>query len=87
MTMLEAVYVECKEEMRIVAIKPKPAFRPLFEKAETKAQSDIILLKDTEGGKASPGDQDTTETKPCLWWRRGRAELHPEQRFEVLLAA
>jgi site-specific DNA recombinase len=35
MTMLEAVYVECQEEKRIVAIKPKPAFRPLFAIATT----------------------------------------------------
>ena len=47
MTMLDAVYAECKEEKRFVAVKPKPAFRPLFEIAETKAQSGIILLKDT----------------------------------------
>ena len=87
MTMLEAVYVECKEEKRIVAIKPKPAFRPLFEIAEMKAQSGIILLKDTESGKASSDSQNTTETNPCLWWRRGRVELYPKQRFEVLLAA
>ena len=28
-TMLDAVYVELKDEKRIVAIKPEPAFRPL----------------------------------------------------------
>ena len=66
MTMLDAVYVECKEEKRIVAIKPKPACRPLFEIAETKAKSGIILLKDVESGKASSDGQDTTENNPCL---------------------
>jgi hypothetical protein len=29
--MLEAVYVDALEEKRIVAIKSKPAFRPLLE--------------------------------------------------------
>ena len=87
MTMLDAVYVECREEKRIVAIKPKPAFRPLFEIAETKARSGIILLKDAEGGKASSDNVNTTETNPCLRWRRGRVELPLKQRFEILLAA
>ena len=48
MTMLEAVYIECKEERRIVAIKPKPAFKPLFEIALTKADSGVVLLKDDD---------------------------------------
>jgi hypothetical protein len=48
MTMLEAVYVECKEERRIVGIKPKPAFKPLFEIALTKAESGVVLVKDDD---------------------------------------
>jgi hypothetical protein len=48
MTMLEAVYVECKEEKRIVGIKPKPAFKPLFEIVLTKDESGVVLVKDDE---------------------------------------
>ncbi len=73
--MLEAVYVECKEEKRIVGIRPKPAFRPIFEIAETKLRSGITLIKDIDKNKAPSVGDDATETEPCLWWRRGRVEL------------
>ncbi|MDP2954273.1 MAG: recombinase family protein, partial [Chloroflexota bacterium] len=33
LAMLDAVYVDAKEEKRIVAIKPKPPFRPVFQVA------------------------------------------------------
>ena len=36
MTMLSEVYVDNVEEKRIVAIRPKPAFRALFEIATTR---------------------------------------------------
>ncbi len=72
MSMLEAVYVECKEEKSIVAIKPKPAFRPIFEIAETKARSGITLTKDEYNEKASSVVDDATENGMCSWWRRGR---------------
>ena len=82
MTILEAVYVECKEEKRIVAIKPKPAFRPLFELASTKAGSDVVLLREEDVNKTeTPASGDTgAETNPCSWWRRGRVEL-PVQKI------
>jgi len=44
--MLEAVYVDAKEEKRIVGIKAKPAFKPIFDLAETIEGSGITLLKD-----------------------------------------
>ena len=47
-TMLEAVYLDCKEEKRIVAIKPKPAFKPLFLIALTKADSGVVLVRDDD---------------------------------------
>ncbi len=83
MTMLDAVYVECKEEKRIVAIKPKPAFRPLFEIANTRSGSGVVLIKEetpARGNTGAPG-------LPCSWWRRGRVELHLKHGIEVLLAA
>ena len=75
MSMLEAVYVECKEEKRIVGIKPKPAFRPIFEIVETRSRSGITLIKDIDNNKAPSVGDGATETEPCLWWRRGRVEL------------
>ncbi len=68
MTMLDAVYVECREEKRIVAIKPKPAFRPLFDIANTRSGSGVVLIKEeapAHGGTGAPTDS-------CSWWRRGR---------------
>ncbi len=49
--MLDAVYVDTVEEKRIVAIRPKPAFRPLLEIATTREGSDIVLVDDTKEGE------------------------------------
>jgi site-specific DNA recombinase len=69
MTMLDGVYVDTKEERRIVALKPKPAFKPLLQIATTKEGSGIILYneKTLAQGESSDGS--------CSWWRRGRVEL------------
>ena len=68
LTMIDAVYVDAKEDKCIVAVKPKPAFRPIFEVATTKEGSGVILIKEL------PNQADPEA--PCLWWRRGRVELH-----------
>ncbi len=46
LTMLDAVYVDAKQEKRIVAIKPKPPFRPVFQVAATKEGSGVMLLNE-----------------------------------------
>jgi len=69
LSMLDAVYVDAKEEKRIVGIKPKPPFRPIFQVATTKEGSGVVLMK--EPPESTGGS--------CLWWRRGRVEL-PVQR-------
>ena len=84
MTMLDAVYVDTVEERRIVAIRPRPAFRPLLEIATMREGSGIVLVTeppaDEEGQPAEmpsappPGGQGANGV-PCLWWRRGRVEL------------
>lgn len=88
-TMLDAVYVDCKDRRRIVSIRPKPAFRPLFEVASTREGSKVVLVNenDSEKEKASSDDEDALPNTPCSWWRRGRVELPPEQLFEVRIAA
>ena len=47
LTMLDAVYVDSKENM-IVAIKPKAPFKPVFEVATTREGSDVVLVHDRE---------------------------------------
>ena len=64
--MLDGVYVDAKEERRIVALKPKPAFKALFDIATTKEGSGVILYNEkTPALSGSPDDL-------CSWWRRGR---------------
>ena len=95
-TMLDAVYVECKEEKQIVAIKPKPAFKPLFGVATTKQGSGIVLIsgdsagyvsRDVEQTKTPPSHNEGVLGLPCFWWRRGRVDLHLKQDLAVLVAA
>ena len=46
LTMLDGVYVDAKEERRIVALKPKPSFKALFQIATTKEGSGVILYNE-----------------------------------------
>ncbi len=74
-TMLDAVYVDTVDERRIVAIRPRPAFRPLLEIATMRAGSGIVLVHDRAGdtekpNQPPPGGQEADES--CSWWRRGR---------------
>ena len=45
LTMLEAVYFDVKQTRSIVAIKPKPPFRPIFQVAVTRKGSGIHIIK------------------------------------------
>ena len=74
--MLEAVYIDTVEERAIVALKPKPAFRALFQIATTREGSGVILYKE------NPPDQfpSPEDDLPCSWWRRGRVELPVQTR-------
>jgi len=72
LTMLDAVYVDAKEEKAIVAIQPKAPFRPIFHVATTKEGSGVLLMK--EPPEIPP------EADLCSWWRRGRVELPVQKR-------
>jgi len=72
MTMLDAIYVDAKEEKAIVAIKPKPPFRPIFEMATTRKGSNVMLIKE-------PPELHDPEAR-CFWWRRWRVELHVQKK-------
>ena len=77
--MLDAVYVDTVEERRIVAIRPKPAFRPLFEIAIMRQDSGILLTQeevDEDHKKHQPPPEgQEADVDLCFWWRRGRVEL------------
>ena len=45
-SMLDAVYVNKVDEKRIVAIRPKSVFRPLFDVAVTRRDSGILLISE-----------------------------------------
>ncbi len=79
--MLDAVYVDAKDLKRIVAVQPKPAFRPIFQVATTKEGSGVVLIK--EPPEAS---REALETSPCSWWRRGRVERYLKHGLAVLAA-
>jgi len=67
---LDGVYVDAKEEKRIVALKPKPAFKALFDIASTKEGSGVTLYNE----KAPASNEGSDDL--CSWWRRGRVELY-----------
>ena len=67
MTMLDSVHVECQDERQIVAIKPKPAFRPLFEVVTTKQGSGIVLISGdllNNGCASAEKSKTPLETRP-----------------------
>ena len=78
--MMEAVYVDHKEDKAVVAIQPKPAFRAVFQVATTREGSGVMLIKE-------PPDQAQKAPSPCLWWRRGRVELYHEHGLRLLTVA
>ena len=77
LSMLDAVYVDTVEEKSIVAIRPKPAFQPLFGIATARADSDVILINEPPLANDEPEAADL-----CFWWRRGRLQ-HSIPKFLV----
>ena len=70
MAMLDEVYVGTVDEKAIVTIRPKLAFRLLFEIATTREGSGIALINQ------APQTRDEAEApESCAWWKRGRVEL------------
>ena len=89
LTMLDAVYVDSKENM-IVAIKPKAPFKPVFEVATTREGSEVVLIHD---GEVEPRITDQPpphghglEAESCSWWRRGRVELPVQKTLKTRCA-
>ena len=67
LAILDAVYVDAKEDKCIVAIKPKPPFRPIFQVATTREGSGVYIINEPP--------EVTPEARMCFWWRRGRLHL------------
>jgi DNA invertase Pin-like site-specific DNA recombinase len=71
LTMLDGIYFDTKEEKSIVAIKPKPAFMPIFQVAVTREGSDVVLLREDPLPALPP---EAGHANTCSWWRRGGVE-------------
>jgi site-specific DNA recombinase len=52
LTMLDAVYVDAKKAKSIVAIKPKPPFKPVFQMAASGEGSDIRIINEPLEGSS-----------------------------------
>jgi len=50
--MLDAVYVDAKKTKSIIAIKPKPPFKPVFQVAASREGSDIRIINEPYQGSS-----------------------------------
>ena len=50
--MLDAVYVDTKQTRSIVAIKPKPPFKPVFRVVASKEGSEIRIINEPVKGSS-----------------------------------
>ena len=73
----ERVFVDMDSRL-IGAIAPVAAFRTLLDKAMARSESAAVMLL---------SEDETERLRVWSWWRRGRVELYPKQRLQVLLAA
>ena len=75
--MLDAVYVDLLGDSVIVAIRAKPAFRPLFDIVNTREGSGVTFIESSE--------KDAESASSCLEWRRGGVDLARKHGLEVVL--
>ena len=52
LTMLDAIYVDARKTKSIIAIKPKPPFKPVFQVAASKKDSNIRILNEPLEGSS-----------------------------------
>ncbi|MDO9333493.1 MAG: hypothetical protein Q7T57_03095 [Dehalococcoidales bacterium] len=50
LTMLDAIYVDARKTKSIVAIRPKPPFKPIFQVAVTREGTDIRIQNEPYKG-------------------------------------
>ena len=58
LTGLDGDYIDDTDEKRVVAIKPKPVYRPIFHGATTKAGSDVVLFREEDPNKPNQPPPD-----------------------------
>ena len=54
LTMLDAVYIDTKQTKSVIALKPKPPFRPVFEVAANREGSVVRILNGRENESSRP---------------------------------
>ena len=69
--MLDAVYVDAKKTKSIIAIKPKPPFKPVFQVAASRKGSDIRIINEPLEGSS------------LFLVERGESRTPPETRYIV----
>jgi site-specific DNA recombinase len=52
LTMLDGIYVDARQNKSIVAIRPKPQFKPIFQVAVTKEGSNIRIINEPLQGSS-----------------------------------
>ena len=80
LSMLDGVYFDTKGEKALVAIKPKPAFVPIFQVAVTREGSQVILLREEDLPPSLPVSTEAGLSTPCSWWRRGGSGARPDYK-------
>ena len=71
LSMLDAVYIDAKKAKSIIAIKPKPPFKPVFQVAASREWSDIRILNEPlEGSSVFLVETGESRTPPetILGW-------------------
>jgi site-specific DNA recombinase len=68
--MLDDVYVDAKKAKSIIAIKPKPPFKPVFQVAASRKDSNIRILNEPLNGASlflvETGEGRTTSYRNIL---------------------
>jgi hypothetical protein len=86
LTMLDAVYIDAKKTRSIVAIRPKPPFKPIFQVAVTKEGSDIRIINEPIQGSpvflVETGENLTArETRNIPIWANNCFEAKPLEQI------
>ena len=77
LTMLDAIYVDTVEERAVVALRPKPAFRALFQIATTREGSGVVLYNENPPGASLPETRAGCTGGRELGWDRDSATARP----------
>ena len=86
------VYVDTQGEKRVVEIRPKAAFGPVFQVATTREGSGVTLVKEKppadgpEDAIPAPAASEA-DAQRCSWWRRGSPELPLLKNIPSLLVS